>query len=66
MGPKTAVLAEPVSGATLVAYHSGWGDGSYPVWIGRTADGEVACFVADMLVLHGGVEELAEPAGALG
>ncbi len=62
MGPKTAVLTEPVSGATLVAYHSGWGDGSYPVWIGRTADGEIACFVADMLVLRGSEEELPDPA----
>lgn len=31
---------------------SGMGDGSYPVRIGRDADGEVTCFVADMLVLH--------------
>ena len=29
--------------------HSGWGDGSYPVWIGRTAAGDIACFVADLL-----------------
>jgi hypothetical protein len=27
------------------------GDGTYPVWIGRDADGEVTCFVADMLML---------------
>ncbi|MGN9813547.1 DUF4241 domain-containing protein [Micromonospora sp. BQ11] len=29
---------------------SGWGDGAYPTWIGRDADGTVACFVADMLL----------------
>ncbi|MBO1334828.1 DUF4241 domain-containing protein [Streptomyces sp. VRA16 Mangrove soil] len=38
--------------ANLIAYPSGMGDGSYPVWIGRDAAGEVTCFVADMLVLH--------------
>ncbi|MEU7477686.1 DUF4241 domain-containing protein [Lentzea sp. NPDC042327] len=64
MGPTTAVLTEPTSGATLVAYHSGWGDGTYPVWIGRSADGEVACFVADMLVLRQATEALPDAVGA--
>lgn len=35
----------------LVVYTSGWGDGSYPTWVGRTADGEVACFLTDFFVL---------------
>ncbi|GAA1000871.1 DUF4241 domain-containing protein [Acrocarpospora macrocephala] len=39
------------SGVNCVAFLSGWGDGSYPVWIGRDAEGEVVCFVADMLLL---------------
>jgi hypothetical protein len=42
-------LSDDASGANLIAFHSGWGDGSYPVWIGRTAAGDIACFVADML-----------------
>jgi Protein of unknown function (DUF4241) len=42
-------LTDDASGANLIAYHSGGGDGHYPVWIGRTAAGDVACFVADML-----------------
>ncbi|WP_203887330.1 DUF4241 domain-containing protein [Planotetraspora kaengkrachanensis] len=44
--------ADPATGTNLIAYSSGRGDGSYPVWIGRTADGEVTCLVADMLILH--------------
>jgi hypothetical protein len=51
-GAHTVVVPDLESGATLVAYASGWGDGSYPTWIGRTASGEVACFVSDMLVLR--------------
>ena len=50
-----APVTDPGSGANLIAFHSGWGDGSYPVWIGRSADGEIACFVADMLLLSDGV-----------
>lgn len=32
----------------MVAWPSGWGDGSYPTWIGYDTAGEVVCFVADM------------------
>ncbi|MFB4273174.1 DUF4241 domain-containing protein [Nonomuraea sp. GTA35] len=42
----------PQTGTNLIAYQSGLGDGSYPVWIGRNADGEVTSFVADMLILN--------------
>jgi hypothetical protein len=42
-------LTDDASGANLIAFSSGWGDGSYPVWIGRTASGDIACFVADLL-----------------
>jgi hypothetical protein len=52
VGSQTAEVSDPESGANLIAFHSGWGDGYYPTWIGRTAEGEAACFVADMLVLH--------------
>ncbi|MFF3203925.1 DUF4241 domain-containing protein [Streptomyces sp. NPDC002962] len=48
----SCTVSDPVSGANLIAYPSGRGDGSYPVWIGRDADGAVTCMVADMLVLH--------------
>lgn len=45
-------MSDPASGINSIAYLSGYGDGSYPVWIGRDAEGAVTCFVADMLVLH--------------
>jgi Protein of unknown function (DUF4241) len=51
-GQQPAEVIDPASGANLIAFESGWGDGAYPTWIGRTAAGEVACFVADMLVVH--------------
>ncbi|MFJ1745859.1 DUF4241 domain-containing protein [Streptomyces sp. NPDC088116] len=35
----------------LVAFSTGWGDGSYSTWIGRTAGGDVACFLTDFEVL---------------
>ncbi len=44
-------LIDPESGTNLIAYWSGFGDGAYPTWIGRTAAGEIACFLSDMLVL---------------
>lgn len=46
------VTVDPGTGGNLIAYQSGRGDGSYPVWIGRTADGDVTCLVADMLIAH--------------
>lgn len=47
-------LADPESGASLIAYQSGCGDGAYPTWIGRDDAGEVTCFVSDMLALGPG------------
>ncbi|SHN47167.1 DUF4241 domain-containing protein [Cryptosporangium aurantiacum] len=48
-GPtQTVDLGE--SGANVISWASGYGDGSYPTWIGRTKGGEIACFVADMLM----------------
>ncbi|MFE2750926.1 DUF4241 domain-containing protein [Actinosynnema sp. NPDC059335] len=48
-----APMRDPSTGHGLVAFTSGWGDGSYPTWIGRAADGGVTCFVVDTFVLHG-------------
>ncbi|MGK5548784.1 DUF4241 domain-containing protein [Streptomyces sp. URMC 127] len=42
---------DPVSGANAIAFPSGAGDGSYPVWIGRDRDGAITCLIADMLTV---------------
>jgi hypothetical protein len=45
-----AELGDLESGANLIAFSSGWGDGAYPTWIGRTSTGDIGCFVIDMLL----------------
>lgn len=47
-------VIELESGANLIVFESGYGDGAYPTWQGRAADGTVVAFVVDLLVLHGG------------
>jgi len=44
-------LRDKQSGHNVVAFHSGFGDGAYPTWVGRTATGEIAQFVTDLLVV---------------
>ncbi|WP_410601542.1 DUF4241 domain-containing protein [Amycolatopsis sp. lyj-90] len=50
-GPEAALVRDPVSGLNVSAFGSGWGDGSYPTWIGYTAKGDVARFVTDFHVI---------------
>lgn len=50
-------LAEPVTVPVrdhehaVVVFTTGWGDGIYDTWIGRTADGDIACFLSDFEAL---------------
>jgi hypothetical protein len=48
---RPVTRADVVPGVNAIAFTTGWGDGSYPVWIGRTRDGGVGCFILDMLML---------------
>jgi hypothetical protein len=40
------------AGRTAVMFKTGGGDGCYPTWVGRTADGALACYVIDFLILE--------------
>ncbi|MFE2387259.1 DUF4241 domain-containing protein [Streptomyces althioticus] len=49
-------------GPNLIALSAGWGDGSYPVWIGRTEDGKACCVVVDFR-LYPTDQEMTAPGG---
>ncbi|MET9884502.1 DUF4241 domain-containing protein [Streptomyces sp. NPDC006430] len=46
-----AYRVEGEGGHSLVAFSSGWGDGAYPTWVGRDAEGAITCFVTDFFVV---------------
>lgn len=46
-----ATLTDDEDRPLLVVFSSGGGDGHYPTWVGRTAEGEVACFLTDFFIL---------------
>ncbi|MGW6705610.1 DUF4241 domain-containing protein [Streptomyces sp. NPDC054956] len=57
VGDGPAVFfATGLDGHTLAAFTSGWGDGAYPTWVGRGADGGVVCFLTDFFVVPTGGE----------
>ncbi|WP_085944849.1 DUF4241 domain-containing protein [Actinoalloteichus spitiensis] len=51
-------LADPSSGGSLVVFRAGEGDGSYPTWLGRDAEGEPCALVVDFLLVAPGTEQL--------
>ncbi|MEU0007499.1 DUF4241 domain-containing protein [Streptomyces sp. NPDC006314] len=59
VGPH--LVTSPATGHSLAAFTSGWGDGCYPTWTGRSAAGEVTCFVTDFFVAPDPSEAPADP-----
>lgn len=59
--PTLDGLVEPryrtIDAGSMVVWSSGWGDGTYPTWIGYDAAGRVTCLVADMLLLPTDTDE---------
>jgi hypothetical protein len=52
--PIEAVIAAEVDAPTAANVYvvgSGWGDGSYATYVGRTADGDISSFVTDFRVV---------------
>jgi len=46
------MLTDPHDEPVLAAFTTGGSDGTYPTWAGRTANGDVACFVTDFFLLR--------------
>jgi len=44
-----AVVTDPGTGQAVAVSTSGAGDGFYPIWLGRDADGQVGCVVTTFL-----------------
>ncbi|MET8906437.1 DUF4241 domain-containing protein [Micromonospora sp. NPDC004551] len=44
-------VVDEATGANVLTVWSGWGDGCYGTWVGRTADDRVASFVTDFMVV---------------
>jgi hypothetical protein len=44
-------VTDEATGANVFAVPSGWGDGGYPTFVGRAADGNITGFVTDFCVL---------------
>lgn len=51
---RWVAVPDGVEAAQLVLFECGMGDGVYPVWIGRDADGDISLVLADLeLLSHG-------------
>ena len=59
---EVGIYTDKATGANLVMFRSGGGDGCYATWVGYTADGEVACYVTDFGTL---TSELGDDFGAV-
>jgi hypothetical protein len=45
------LVVDQAADLNMIMFDCGLGAGAYPVWLGRTAAGEPACFVADLELL---------------
>ncbi|GAA1686163.1 DUF4241 domain-containing protein [Glycomyces endophyticus] len=45
-----SAVVDPATGGNLTVVGSGWGDGFYPTFVGRDADGAVTRFVVDFML----------------
>jgi hypothetical protein len=59
---KPLVMAVEDDPTAVVVFSTGWGDGVYATWIGRTESDEVACFLTHFVDLDETVED--DEAGA--
>ena len=51
IGTDSAAIVAPEAGAVPVAlFSSGWGDGSYPTWLGLSGRGDIVAAVTDFLL----------------
>ena len=48
-GTPHRTISDRETGTDLVIV-TGWTDGAYPTWLGRTEDGTIGCFVVDFMV----------------
>ncbi|MEV0615109.1 DUF4241 domain-containing protein [Nonomuraea sp. NPDC050404] len=46
-----AELTDPQTGGNVLLFDCGMGDGLYPTWTGRAADGSITCFATDLELL---------------
>jgi len=44
-------ITDEATGANVIIVSSGWGDGVFPTFVGRAADGHVTTFVTDFMVI---------------
>ncbi|BCY11698.1 DUF4241 domain-containing protein [Actinoplanes sp. L3-i22] len=44
-------ITDEATEANVIVVSSGWGDGVYPTFVGRAADGQVTVFVTDFMVI---------------
>ncbi|MGW6918344.1 DUF4241 domain-containing protein [Kitasatospora sp. NPDC054939] len=50
-GREPVVVTDSTGSHSFTAFPAGWGDGCYPTWVGRTADGGVTGFLTEFFVV---------------